>query len=460
MTGTDVANPGGSELGALFWLGLPVMGLNLLSVLALFVDAAMCSRLPDATVVLSGLGYAIQLVFLLTVFMIGLSVGAVSLVARAVGAGDHERVSRLLQQATTLTVLLGVAVAVAGNLLAESLLGALGASDAAARVSTQYLRPMLAAAGVNYLALLYTGVMRGLGNTRAPFVCALIANVVNAAVNYCLIYGHLGLPALGVRGAAIGTILSHVVNASLLAHALGRAIPGVRLRLRPRSIDHGLMLRIIRIGGPAAVDVLILNFIHLGMIAMLARIDQVAVAAHVVGMRIQGLAFVPALGISQATAALIGQSLGAGDVSRARRVTTASLVLCCAVLIGLCAAMVVFARPLLHLFDVQPGSPLEDYGVQCLVLGAVANVPFAIYIAFLGVMQGSGTTRTALLISTVSVFLVQIPVGLALGFTAGLGATGVWWSLPAANLVRVGMALAAHHRGRWAANGVGPPDRG
>ncbi|HKE18843.1 MAG TPA: hypothetical protein VKB80_28405 [Kofleriaceae bacterium] len=118
------------------------------------------------------------------------------------------------------------------------------------------------------------------------------------------------------------------------------------------------------------------------------------------------------------------------------------------------------ARPLLHLFDVRRGSPLEDYGVRCLILGAVANVPFAIYLAFLGVMQGSGTTRTALLISTVSVFLVQIPVGLGLGFAAGLGATGVWWSLPAANLVRVAMALAAHHRGQWAATGVGPPDRG
>jgi putative MATE family efflux protein len=457
MTPDESAHPrtSGSELTRLFRLGLPVMGLNLLSVLALFVDAAMCSRLPDAGLVLSGLGYAIQLVFLMTVFMIGLTVGAVSLVARAAGAGDHRRIVVLLQQATLLTVVLGIVIGVVGNLLATALLAALGASDAAAHTAASYLRPMFAATTFNYLAVLYTGTLRGMGNTRTPLFCALVANTVNFAVNYCLIFGNFGCPALGVRGAAIGTILSHIVNAALLARALRRSIPGVEVRLRPRSIDRALMRRFYQIGAPAALDILIINMIHLAMIGMLGRIDELAVAAHAICLRIQGLAFVPGLGVSQATAALVGQALGAGDVPRARRVTRASLVLCTSVIGGLGLAMVVFARPLLHVFDVPGGSALEAYAFECLVLAAIANLPFAIYMAFLGVLQGSGSTRAALTISVVCVLLVQIPVGLVLGFPMGLGATGVWLSLPIANLVRVAMSVTTYRAGHWAA--AAPP---
>ena len=150
-----------STASRLFALSAPIIGINVLNVLVLAVDSALCGHLPEAETALAGLGFAIQIIFLLLVAMLGLTVGTVALVSRAYGAGDHERVNHVLNQSTQLTILVGVAVAVIGNLLAPTLLRLLGASDEALALGLDYLRPLLAATPLYYLTVLYGGVLRG-----------------------------------------------------------------------------------------------------------------------------------------------------------------------------------------------------------------------------------------------------------------------------------------------------------
>lgn len=443
-----------SILRRLFQLSWPVMGLNVLQVLALAVDTAFVGRLPHAEAALTGLGFATQILFLLMVGMMGLTVGSVALVARAHGAGEHERVNHILAQSTQLTVLLGLAVAVLGNVLAVPLLSALGANSATMAPALDFLRPMLLGAAINYLNILYAAVLRGVGNTRLAFGVALLSNGLNAVFNYGLVLGHFGLPSFGLSGAAMGTVSSQFVAVAVLVMMLRRgAVPGVRPPLRTAPIDRALARQLIAVGAPAAIDMLVLNASFLSIVGMLGRVDQAAVAAHGLGMRVQALAFVPGMGVSQATAAMVGQALGAKNPAEARQVLRAAVLLCVGIMSSLAAMTMLGAPWLVGIFDVSPTSPIGAHSVTWMrLLGACMPIA-AVQVAISGLLSGAGATRTNLRINFVATVL-QIPLSAALGFALGLGALGVWLAFPLSFVVRAGMSIQAYRAGAWARTGA------
>jgi len=431
-----------------------VIGLNVLGVLALAVDTAMCGRLPNAPAALEALGFATQVVFLLMVAMLGLVVGAVALVARAHGAGDAERVSHVLQQATQLTVLVAAAVAVVGNLTAPAILRVLGAEGAALELGLSYLRPNLSFCVFYYLSTLYAAVLRGVGNTRLPFLISLGSNALNVLFNYGLILGNFGLPSLGVQGAALGTVLAQACGVAALVSILRlRPIAGLSLRLRPAPLDRPLARSLVRVGWPAALDLILLNASFASIIGMLGRIDPVAVAAHGIGLRIQALAFVPGLSISQATGAMVGNALGAGNVPEAKAVVRASIALSTAVMSALAALILLGAEPIVEIFDVPPGTPLMDYSVQWMRLLGLGMPIVGVHIALVGMFRGAGKTGTSLQVNLVGT-LVQIPLSGLLGFPLGLGAWGVWLGFPLSFVVKAAVGVWMYRRGYWAVAGA------
>jgi multidrug resistance protein, MATE family len=421
----------------------------------LAVDSALCGRLPNSEPVLAALGFAIQVVFLLMVAMLGLIVGTVALVSRAYGGGDTQRLNHVLVQATQLTALVGIVVASAGAAGAEVILGALGATPQVASLGADYLRPLMLGTPFFYLTILYTGILRGVGNTRIPFLVALGANVVNVVFSYGLILGNLGMPALGVTGAAIGTVIAQLCNMLGLVIVLrSGAVPNLKLPLRVRRIDRELAIELFRIGWPAALDMLVLNAGFMTALGMLGRIDEGAVAAHGLGLRVQALAFVPGLGVGQATAAMVGQALGAGNVERARRIARASMALCVAIMTVLAFIIFAAAYPLAHIFDVASGTKLEAQTVEWMHILGYAMPPAAINIALIGLLQGAGATRTSLRINIWATLGIQVPVALLLGFGLGLDEHGVWWSFPIGFVAKAMLNYAELRRERWAVTGV------
>ncbi len=439
----------------LFALAAPIIGINVLTVLMLAVDSALCGRLPNSEVALAALGYATQVVFLLMVAMLGLIVGTVALVARAYGAGDHARVNHLLIQSTQLTVIVGVVVGILGALFAGPILAALGASEDVIATGVRYLRPLMLGTPMFYLTLLYTGVFRGVGNTRVPFLCALVANVVNAVLNYALVLGHLGAPSLGVLGSAIGTVCAQTVNLAILVVAMRRgAVDDLHLPFAVRPVDRPLAGELFRVGWPAAADMLILNAGFLTALGMLGRIDQLTVAAHGLGLRVQSLAFVPGLGIAQATGAMIGQALGAGDVPRARAIVSSSLVLCALIMTLLAIPIFIAAAQLVAIFDVSAVTPLGAYSIEWMRILGFAMLPSAVNISYMGLFQGSGATMTSLVISFASTIAIQVPLAWLLGFGLGLDELGVWLSFPLGAIAKGVLQAIAYRKGTWAVTGV------
>lgn len=435
-------------------LALPVIGLNVLNVLALAVDTAMLGRVPDAEVALAGLGFAAQLLFLLMVGMMGLTVGSVALVARAHGAGQPQKVHHIVHQATQLTVLLSVGVAVLGNVLAEPLMRLMGAGPESLHAGLQYMRPLLWGVALNYLNILYAALLRGVGNTRLPFVVALVMNVLNAGLNSILIPGRFGLPSMGIQGAAHGTLIAQGVATVLMVGLLSSGrVRHVRLPLRLRRIDAPLARSLIRIGTPAALDMVVFNAGFLSIVGMLGRIDEVAVAAHGVGLRVQALAFVPGMSIGQATGAMVGNALGADNPEEARATARSAMVMCMVLMTSLGALFIQFTQPMLALFDVAPETSLAVHTTTWIRLLGIGMPAVAFYIALMGVFRGSGATHISLRINLVAT-LMQIPLSAILGFWAGLGTLGVWMAFPIALAVKSTLAIRAYRKGDWAQTGA------
>lgn len=434
-------------------LALPVMGLNLLSVISLAVDTAMCARLPNREVALNALGFATQVVFLAMVTMLGLVVGSVALVARAHGAGDDTRASYVLRQSTQLTFGVSVFVAVVGYFFAADFLRLLGARPDDLELALDYLRPNLSFCVFFYLTMLYAAVLRGMGDTKTAFMIGLVTNGLNVLFNYGLILGNYGLPALGVEGAAIGTVLSQAVGVLLYVIVLKRGtIKGLVLRLAPTTVDWDLAKLLAIIGAPAALDMLILNASFASIVGMLAPLDELAVAAHGVGIRVQSMAFVPGLGIAQATGAMVGAALGAGDPGEARAASRASMVLAASVMTALSLFLLFEAASVVALFDVPAGSRLSQLSVSWIQILGVGMPVMGVHIAIMGVLRGAGATKESLFVNVVGT-IFQVPVSWLLGFPLGLGTLGVWAGFPLSFLFKAIIAGAIYRSGRWTKTG-------
>jgi len=442
-------------LRRLFDLAMPIVGLNVLSVVTLAVDTAMCGRLVDAEEALTALGFAGQLIFLLMVVMLGLTVGTVAFIARAHGSGGSERINHVLHQSILLTYIVSIAVAIVGNLGAGTVMGWLGADATVTELGVGYLRPLLTFTVFFYLNMLFAAALRAVGNTMLPFMIALVSNLLNIVLNYGFILGRLGLPALGVRGAAWGTVISQAVAVILMVLILRRdAVHGVRARVHLARIDRLLANDLFRVGAPAALDMLVLNVAFLSVVGMLARVAQVAVAAHGVGLRVQSLAFVPGFGVSQAIGAMVGNALGAGDEREARQVVRGGMVLSTAIMTVLGLAIVLGAEPIIAIFDIDPATELGRYSILWMRILGLGMPIVGVHIALIGMLRGAGATNTSLMINIVGTMLIQVPLSWFLGFVVGWGAFGIWVAVPISFVVRLGLGVLAYRQGAWAQTGA------
>jgi putative MATE family efflux protein len=439
----------------LFDLAMPIVGLNVLSVITLAVDTAMCGRLVDAEEALTALGFAGQLIFLLMVAMLGLTVGTVAFIARAHGAGKSDRVNHVLHQSILLTYVVSIAVAIVGNLGAAVAMEWLGADATVRDLAVSYLRPLLTLTVFFYLNMLFAAALRAVGNTMLPFMIALFSNLLNIVLNYGLILGRLGLPAMGVAGAAWGTVIAQAAAVILMVLILRRdVVHGVRARIHLARIDRPLANDLFRVGAPAALDMLILNVAFLSVVGMLARVAQVTVAAHGIGLRVQSLAFVPGLGVSQAIGAMVGNALGADDEGEARQVVRGGMVLSTAIMSVLGLLIVFGADPIIAIFDVDPATELGRYTILWMQVLGWGMPIVGVHIALTGMLRGAGATNTSLMINVVGTIIVQVPLSWFLGFVVGWGAFGIWVALPISFVVRLGLGIAAYRRGTWAQAGA------
>src|SRR5215212_5199117 len=238
-------------------LAAPVIGENFLETLLGIVDTLLVAGL--GAVAIAGVGSGLQILFFLLSALSALSVGSAILVAQAVGAGDLARAGRLARQSLLWSLLSSVPLALLGLALAGPLIAIFGLAPDVAAIGVSYLQVTMGTVVVLVALVIGGGVLRGAGDSRTPMLVTALANVVNVALAYGLIYGHAGLPALGAVGSAWATFFARAVALVLLLHALWKGRSGItiagRWGWRP---DWRVAREVLKLGVPASVEQLLM----------------------------------------------------------------------------------------------------------------------------------------------------------------------------------------------------------
>jgi len=431
-------------------LAWPVIISNSLQVLAMTIDLVMVGRIGVTEIAAVGIG--LNLVFFATTLMIGITTGTIALVARAIGARNPREADHFLFQSLVAGGLLSVPLVLIGVLFAHPMVAPFSPTPEVKELAAQYVSTIFVSMPALFVIFISNAALRAAGDTKTPLIIGSLENLLNFAINYLLIFGNFGFPALSVRGAAIGTSISYFASAMLF---LGLFVDH-RLRVgvaRERPLAHWPTIRrLLRVGVPAAAEQFAFQIGILLWIVMVVGFGEDAVAAHNIGLRIQSFAFMPGLGLSIAATAIVGQNLGAKSPEAAERSAREATKLSILVMGSIASFNFVFA-PWIALAFTPPGLT-ADLSVLFIRLHATSIPAVGIFFTLSGSLRGAGDTRWPLYASLVGTYAVRLPLSYLFGYVALLGIGGVWASLPIEYYLRSAIIVPRFNSGAWKAKTV------
>jgi putative MATE family efflux protein len=426
-------------------LAIPMMlEMSMEAVFAL-VDIAFVSLLGTNAVAAVGLTEA--LVTVLYSVAIGFGMGVTAMVSRRIGARDPDGAAAVAGQALWIGALFSVAIGICGILFAADLLRIMGASEAVIAEGRGYTTVLLGgSASIIYLFLL-TAAFRGAGDAPVALRSLALANGINIVLDPCLIFGVGPFPELGVTGAAVATTIGRGTGVAYLAWNLFAGRGRLRLGLRHCRLVPELISRMVRISIGGVGQFLIATASWIVIMRVVALYGSAPVAAYTIGLRLIEFALLPAWGLGNAAATLVGQNLGAGKPERAEQTVWQAARYNAAFMLVVGIILVVAAPLIVALFSDDP--EVMRYGASCLRILGIGYPMYAVGMIIVQAMNGAGDTWTPSLLNFVCFWLIEIPLAYVLATGVGFGPNGVFWSIVISESVLSTLGVLVFRRGRW-----------
>jgi multidrug resistance protein, MATE family len=426
------------ELAALLRLAIPVVLSELGWMAMSIVDTIMVGRLSPAAIGAVGISSAIF--YTPALFGIGLLLGLDTLVAQAFGRGDFDDCHRALAQG----VYLAIAYAPFAMLMvgfAPHLFPILGITQAVRAPANQYLQLLNLSALPLLIYVAFRRYLQGVGKVRPVTFALISANLVNWFGNWALIYGKFGLPAMGVRGSALSTVVARIYMASVLVwwawrherdrgHPLFAHWPGLQL---------AQFRRLIQLGWPAASQLLFEVGAFSFSTLLAGRLSPDVLAAHQIVLNSASLTYMVPLGVSAAAAIAVGHAVGAGDRALARRSGSMAIAIGGVFMALAATAFLAFPQTLIHIYTRDQQT--VAIGVRLLAVAAVFQIFDGIQGVGTGAMRGLGKTRGPMVVNLIAYGVIGLPVGYILCFKTRLGIYGLWTGLTLALIFAAGVVL-------------------
>ncbi|KQP50129.1 MATE family efflux transporter [Pseudorhodoferax sp. Leaf274] len=369
------------------------------------------------------------IVFFLVSLIIGVGAGASILIGQAWGAHEPHKVRQIAGTAITMGLAVGLAAAVLGGVFADALLRALGTPPDVLDDAILYARTMMLAMPGLLLFVLFSQLLRGVGDTVTPMVGMLLSTAVSCLLTPALIRGWGGLPQLGLLSAALATVASFVV-------ALGWQAWHLRRRRHVLAFDRQLFgqlrlhlptLRlVVRIGMPAGVQMVVVSLAEIVLLALVNRHGPDAVAAYGAVNQVVNYVQFPAMSIAITASILGAQAIGAGRAERLGAITRTGLQINLAVTGALVLLGYAFSRPLMGLFITS--APVVELAQSLLHVMLWSLLLYGWASVLGGVMRASGTVLVPMLLAVGCIALVEVPA--AYGLSQAFGLRGVWMAYP------------------------------
>ena len=409
---------------------LPMMLSNILQALFGTINSIYLGQMIGVDALAAVAGF-FPVMFFFIAFIIGLGAGASVLIGQAWGARELRQVKAVA--GTTLTVALagGIVIAVFGGIFTRELLVALATPANVIDAATSYARIMMITIPATFVFLLVTSMIRGVGDTVTPLIALTLSTVLGLVVTPALIEGWLGLPRLGVASAAYASAVASVVTLIWLAIALRRRehpLAPDRVLLRSMRPNPVLLGKVLRIGLPTAVQLVVMSLAELVLLGIVNGFGSDATAAY--GAVNQVLAYVqfPAISIAITASIFAAQAIGAGHVERLGAIVRTGLWLNLWMTGGLVILGYLLSRLIIGLFIIDPH--VLDLAQHLLHIVLWSTVPFGMAGVFSATMRASGTVFVPTLLSILAIVVIEVPVAVML--SRMFGVTGVWIAYPAA----------------------------
>ena len=382
-------------------VALPAALNSLLDMLQVIVDLLMVGTLGAAAVAAVGLGLQ-SLMFVFAVLSL-LHVGTSALLSRFVGAGQSLRASLGLSTLLLFAAALSLPVMAAWHWGAAQIFVWFGTSEETRQLGAAYVQTLTWMMPFVFLKLVAVSALNAAGDTKTPMYVKLISIGLNAALNYLLIFGKFGFPALGVTGAAVATVAVNGLETAIYAALLVRG----KTFYRPvAGFSARLLKRALRVGWPASLERALTFGSLMLFTAVIAKYGTEALAGYQVGLRIEGLAFMPGIGFTVAAMAFMGQGLGAKDPARARRDVLTVLGYAVALMFTLSFVMIFAPEPLVRLFTHDDA--VVEQGALYLRIVGLSQIPLAFTFVLSGALRGAGDTKATLRINLVSLWTMRL----------------------------------------------------
>jgi putative MATE family efflux protein len=435
----------GSIPRSIFLLAVPmVLELMMESVFAV-VDVFVVSRLgPDAV---ATVGLTESLLVLVYAVAMGVSIGAMALIARRVGEKEPERAARTAVQAIVLAVLLAAPVVVTGVALAPRLLRLMGGSPWVLEHGIHYMQVMMASTISITLLFLINAIFRGAGDAAVAMRVLWLANGINIVLCPCLVLGLGPFPRLGVVGAAVATSIGRTSGVVYQLWRLSRPNGRITIRRRHLHIEWATIVQVVRLSGSATLQMLVGMASWVGMVRIIAAFGSNALAGYTIAIRIILFALLPSAGLANAAGTLVGQNLGAKQPARAERSVwiAAGLNAGFLGLVGL--LLLIFAPQLIHLFTSD--TAVAGFGVSCLRVVSLGFGFYGVEMVMLQALNGAGDTRTPTLINFACFWVLELPLAWFLSHNLGLGPFGAFLALLAAFCSVAVLGTLVFRTGDW-----------
>lgn len=442
MPGRDFL-PQRRDLGEMVRLAVPAVVVQVGLMMMGVVDTIMVGHLDH--VALAAAAVANVYIFGSIVWGMGLMMVLDPIVSQAVGAGDDIGIARGVQRGIVLAAVLTLPLTLI-NIPGEWVLAALRQSPEIVPLAARFTRATLPGVFPFLLFLVFRQTLQA-KERMAPIVWTIVlANAANLFLNWVLIYGKLGLPAMGAVGSGLATGLSRYVLAIGLLILAWKDLKPALTPWRAESFDLVPLGRMLAVGFPIAVTMALEYGAFAAVGLMMGTLGTTQMAAHQVALNLASLTFMVPLGVAGAGAVLVGQAIGRGDPGGMRRAAGAALALGMGFMMTTGIAFSLMPAAFARVYSAEPEVVL--LAAMLIPLAGLFQIFDGIQAVAVGILRGAGDTQWPMVINVLGFWLVGLPISVWLGFYAGYGPLGLWWGF-VAGLAAVALLLLWRVRNRF-----------
>lgn len=406
---------------------LPITIASVLEMATGLVSMAMIGRIgTNSSIAVDAIGISSRITQIVWALFKGITTGAAVFVAQAYGANNHRKLKQVIKQTLISSIFLVIILQLIIYFNSNQLLGIFNPSEHLMQNAVLYLKTVSFGLPFLTIMLAVAASLQGMGNAKTPMIIGFIVNIINIILSYLLIFGHLGMPALGLKGAAIATVCAQICGALLGLYVLlsSNGVLNSEINKTFFKVDIKQVVEIYKVGIPASMESIFWQIAAIILTKSILTFGETTFAAHQFGLQAESISYLPAAGFGVAATTFIGQALGAKNKEQGKaylkETLKGAIVVTC-----FCSAILVFF-PKVLMSMLTPNVEIINLGAKYLIIMGLVQLPQNVSGVINGALRGAGYTRIPMYIAAAGLWGIRVPFTLALTYIFHLSIIVIW----------------------------------